>query len=150
MKPEQKTIKKSEKKVGFDRFSMYAAVVVLGFFCIAAFFIYVARNSGHNEADLSYLELQKSYVNDRGLVGRLMVSIQVNEGDKDWLADHKVALNDQFQKELTVIDLETLRTKDGIIELQSELQRKFNQVLKTDKIEAVMVTEVLLQDQRSD
>ncbi|MBC3875025.1 flagellar basal body-associated FliL family protein [Undibacterium flavidum] len=147
MKPEQKATKKDLSKAGSDRFAMYAAVVVLLFFCAVAFFIYVGRNA-KNDANISYLELKKSYVNDQGLVGRLMVSIQVNQGDESWLDDNKAILNEQFQKELTVIDLETLRTKEGILELQDELRRKFNQVLKTDKIEAVMVTEVLLQDQR--
>ena len=149
MKPEQRTIIKNSKKVGSDKFAIYAAIVVLLVFGIAAFFIYVGRNS-RNDAELSYLELKQTIVNDQGLVGRLMVTIQVNEGNEGWLEQNKPALDRQFQKELTLIDLETLRSKEGIEELQSELQRKFNQVLKTDKIEAVMVTEVLLQDQRDE
>lgn len=149
MKPEQKTTIKNTKKVSSDKFALYAAIVVLLFFGIAASFIYVGRNL-RNEAELSYLELKQTIVNDQGLVGRLTVTIQVNEGNEGWLDDNKLALDRQFQKELTLIDLETLRSKEGIEELQSELRRKFNQVLKTDKIEAVMVTEVLLQDQRSD
>lgn len=149
MKPEQKTTIKNTKKVSSDKFALYAAIVVLLFFGIAASFIYVGRNL-RNEAELSYLELKQTIVNDQGLVGRLTVTIQVNEGNEGWLDDNKSALDRQFQKELTLIDLETLRSKEGIEELQSELRRKFNQVLKTDKIEAVMVTEVLLQDQRSD
>jgi hypothetical protein len=33
--------------------------------------------------------------------------------------------------------------------LQDELKRKFNLLLKTDKIQAVMVTELLMQDQNN-
>lgn len=149
MKPAPKTTPKSVKQKVSDQFSMYAAIVVLLFFGIAGVFIYMGRDS-RNEANLSYLELKKTYVNDQGMVGRLMVSIQVSTGNEGWLEDHKAALDEQFQKEMTVIDLETLRTKEGMLELQDELRRKFNQVLKTDKIEAVMVTEVLLQDQRAE
>ncbi|MBR7799185.1 flagellar basal body-associated FliL family protein [Undibacterium fentianense] len=135
-------------KTSSDRFAIYAAVVVLVFFGIVTYFIYQSRMPGKNDAELSYVELKQTIVNDQGMVARLAVTVQVNNGDEGWLSDNEEQLNAQFKKELTSIDLSSLRTKEGFVELQDELKRRFNLVFKTDKIQAVMVTEILLQDQR--
>lgn len=140
----------SKKKVASDRFAIIAASVVLLFFAGVALFIYLGRVADRNISNSTYAELQQNIVNDQGMVARLSVSVQVSKDDDEWLADNKAALNEQFRKELTSLDLETLRTKEGLQELQDELARKLNLVFKTDKIQAVMVTELLLQDQRND
>lgn len=147
--PINKTIP-PKKKVASDRFAIIAASVVLLFFAGVALFIYLGRVADRNISNSTYAELKQNIVNDQGMVARLSVSVQVSKDDDEWLADNKVALNEQFRKELTSLDLETLRTKEGLQELQDELTRKLNLVFKTDKIQAVMVTELLLQDQRND
>ncbi len=147
--PINKTIP-SKKKVASDRFAIIAASVVLLFFAGVALYIYLSRVAERNISNSTYAELKQNIVNDQGMVARLSVSVQVSKDDDEWLADNKAALNEQFRKELTSLDLETLRTKEGLQELQDELTRKLNLVFKTDKIQAVMVTELLLQDQRND
>jgi flagellar basal body-associated protein FliL len=147
--PINKTIP-PKKKVASDRFAIIAASVVLLFFAGVALYIYLSRVAERNISNSTYAELKQNIVNDQGMVARLSVSVQVSKDDDEWLADNKAALNEQFRKELTSLDLETLRTKEGLQELQDELTRKLNLVFKTDKIQAVMVTELLLQDQRND
>jgi flagellar basal body-associated protein FliL len=147
--PINKTIP-PKKKVASDRFAIIAASVVLLFFAGVALYIYLSRVAERNISNSTYAELQQNIVNDQGMVARLSVSVQVSKDDDEWLAENKAALNEQFRKELTSLDLETLRTKEGLQELQDELTRKLNLVFKTDKIQAVMVTELLLQDQRND
>ena len=143
-------INQNKKKVASDRFAIYAASVVLFFFAGVAIYIYLSRVADRNISNSTYSELKQSVVNDQGLVARLSVSVQVSKDDDDWLQDNKAALNEQFRKELTSLDLESLRSKEGMTEFQNELARKFNVVFKTDKVQAVMVTELLLQDQRND
>jgi len=143
-------VNQNKKKVASDRFAIYAASVVLLFFAAVAIYIYLSRVADRNISNSTYSELKQSVVNDQGLVARLSVSVQVSKDDDDWLQDNKAALNEQFRKELTSLDLESLRSKEGMTEFQNELARKFNVVFKTDKVQAVMVTELLLQDQRND
>ncbi len=148
LKPSVKAKPQDLKKAASDRFALYAAAIVLAFFGVVTLFIYWSRSPGHNDANLSYVELKQSLVNDQGMIARLAVTIQVNNDDGDWLDDNQAALNEQFKKELSLVDIETLRSKEGLLEFQAELRRKFNLVFKTDKVQAVMVTEILLQDQR--
>ncbi len=133
-----------------DKFTLYTVVVVILVLCGLAFFIYHARTSGRVEGASTYVELKQSIVNDSGVVARLSVTIQVAAGDEDWLKKNQAALNANFNKELSTTDVSTLRTTEGKLELQEELKRKFNLLLKTDKVQAVMVTELLMQDQRND
>jgi flagellar basal body-associated protein FliL len=148
LKPVAKSNKQASDKSAADRFALYAAAVVLLFFGIVAVFIYLSRAPSRNDANLSYVELKQTLVNDQGTIARLAVTVQVNTDDNDWLNDNQAALNEQFKKELSLVEVETLRSKEGMEEFQSELKRKFNLEFKTDKVQAVMLTEILLQDQR--
>lgn len=134
-------------KSGQDRFALYAAVIVFVILGIATFFIYQHRLANRNAANLTYVELKQSIVNDQGAVARLAVTVQVNLGDEDWLKENEASMNVLFRKELTVVDIDTLRNKEGIVEFQEELKRKINFLHKTDKVQSVMFTELLLQDQ---
>ncbi|MBI3712319.1 MAG: hypothetical protein HY253_05055 [Burkholderiales bacterium] len=134
-------------KSGQDRFAIYAAVIVFLILGIATYFIYQNRMAHRNAANLTYIELKQSIVNDQGAVARLAVTVQVNIGDEDWLKKNEATMNVLFRKELTVVDIDTLRNKEGIVEFQEELKRKINFQHKTDKVQSVMFTELLLQDQ---
>ncbi|TXI96813.1 MAG: flagellar basal body-associated FliL family protein [Burkholderiaceae bacterium] len=131
-----------------QKFTMYVAGFVLVVFCIAAFVIYQNRFAGRNAANLTYVELKQTIVNDQGVVARMAVTVQVNIGDEDWLKEHERAMNDLFKKEIASMDVDSLRSRDGFNELQAELKRRFNLEFKTDKVQEVMVTDLLLQDQR--
>lgn len=133
---------------GDDKFTMYVAGFVLVVFCIAALIIYQNRFAGRNAANLTYVELKQTIVNDQGVVARMAVTVQVNIGDEDWLKEHELAMNDMFKKEIATMDVDSLRSKDGFNEIQAELKRRFNLEFKTDKVQEVMVTDLLLQDQR--
>lgn len=135
-------------KFGKDRFAIYAAVVVFVAMGIAGYFIYQHRMATMNTANLSYAELKQSLVNDQGAVARVAMTVQVKQEDDDWLKEHEAAMNVLFRKELTVVDINTLRDKEGILEFQEELKRKINFEYKTDKVQSVMFTELLLQDQQ--
>ncbi len=148
MKPPVKKDPQTPKKGASDRFAIYAAIVVLLLFGVATLIIYLHGTPSRNDANLSYIELKQNLVNDQGMVARLAVTVQATDEDSGWLKDNQAALNEQFRKELSLVDIETLRTKEGLLELQEELKRKLNLVFKTDKVQAVMVTEILYQDQR--
>lgn len=134
-------------KSGQDRFAIYAAIIVFLILGIATYFIYQQRVSNRNAANLTYIELKQTIVNDQGAVARLAVSVQVNLGDEEWLKENEASMNVLFQKELTVFDVNILRDKEGVLEFQEELKRKINFQHKTDKVQSVMFTELLLQDQ---
>jgi flagellar basal body-associated protein FliL len=142
--------KAEKKKATQDKFTIYATVLVLFVFGAMAFFIYQARRSSTVEVSPTYVELKQTIVNDSGVVARLSVTVQVTAGDEDWLKENQALLNAHFHKELSTTEVATLRTTEGKLELQEELKRKFNLLLKTDKVQAVMVTELLMQDQRND
>lgn len=145
-----KSQSKNSKSGTQDKFTLYAVVVVLLVFCGLAFFIYQARTNGRVEVAPTYVELKQTIVNDSGVVARLSVTVQVVAGDEGWLEKNQALLNANFHKELSTTDVNTLRSTEGKLELQEELKRKFNLLLKTDKVQAVMVTELLMQDQRND
>jgi flagellar basal body-associated protein FliL len=145
-KPEIASNSKKNKQ-SQDKFTIYAALLVLLAFAVIAFFIYHVRSTAPVETSPTYVELKQTIVNDSGTVARLAVTVQVGAGDEDWLKENQPALNAYFHKELSTTEVATFRTKEGLIELQDELKRKFNLLLKTDKIQAVMVTELLMQDQ---
>jgi hypothetical protein len=132
-----------------DRFAVYAAAFVLVLFATVAFFIYQSRYMNRDAVSQTYVELKQSIVNDAGVVGRIAVTVQVNEGDEDWLHENEAVLNAHFIKELSTLDIDVLRTQEGMTETQEEFKRRFNLLLKTNKVQAVMVTDLLLQDQRS-
>lgn len=132
-----------------DKFTIYVALLVLFLFAVVAFFIYQVRSSAPVQTSPTYVELKQTIVNDSGMVARLAVTVQVGAGDEDWLKENQPALDAYFHKELSTTEVASFRSKEGLIELQDELKRKFNLLLKTDKIQAVMVTELLMQDQNN-
>jgi hypothetical protein len=130
-----------------DRFTLYAVIFVLLGLIIISTSIYVAKIGQRNSAGLSYIVLPESIVSIDGLVARVQATIQVSADDKDWLQENKAALSGSFNKEMASLDLEALRNPDGIASAQLELKQLLNRDLKTDKVEAVLMTELLVQDQ---
>ncbi|MFZ6798253.1 flagellar basal body-associated FliL family protein [Undibacterium sp. Di24W] len=150
VKKSETSSKSSKKSESQDKFTVYAAVLVLLLFAALAFFIYRTRIGADVGVAATYIELKQTIVNDSGVVARLSVTVQVADGDEAWLKENQSLLNSHFRKELSTTEAASLRSMEGKLELQNELKRKFNLLLKTDKVQAVMVTELLLQDQRTD
>jgi hypothetical protein len=130
-----------------DLFAISAAAVGLLVVAIIAVFGYQSKFGDSNTANLSYVELKQTIVNDQGAAARMTVSVQVDVADASWLKENEKALNELFKKELSTLDVATLRSQDGFVEFQNELKRRFNFVYKTDKVQAVMVTDLALQNQ---
>lgn len=141
------TVKKVKAAQSEDRFTLYAATFVLITLIAITFSVYVFRDKNENAAGLSYIELMQNLINDEGMVARMKVSIQVNSSDAEWLQLNKQGLNDVFSKEASTLDIESLRTPEGFNEAQETMRKRLNTALKTDKIQAVLLTELLLQNQ---
>ena len=130
-----------------DRFTLYAvAIVIFGLIAISSA-IYVTRLSERNSAGLSYIVLPQNVVVIDGLVARVQATIQVDDADQDWLQSNKKALSDSFLKGFSTLNLDNLRSPQGISEAQIELKVLLNTDLNTDKVEAVLVTDLVIQEQ---
>jgi flagellar basal body-associated protein FliL len=110
--------------------------------------VYIFRSRDENAAGLTYIELSQTLLNEEGLIARMKVNIQVDTDDAKWLQENKKALNDRFPEAATKLDLESLRTPEGFNEAQEELKKGLNQTFQTDKIQAVLLTDLLVQNQR--
>ncbi|MDP1979630.1 flagellar basal body-associated protein FliL [Undibacterium sp.] len=148
--PNRKTAaleKKSGKKSATsDRFGVYAALIVmLGFAILLAIFFYM-RSVTANAAGLSYFELPQQVANLNGQVVRMQVTIQVRTEDKEWLFENKKVLSNVFQIEFAKIDPDDLHSEEGFDTVRAQLKSGLNQALKSDKIESVLINELLMQN----
>lgn len=135
------------KEPSRDRFATYAAWVVIVVFLVIAVIVYQMRFANKVVPESSYVELKESIVNDQKIVARMTVTVQVKAADQEWLRANQQVLNEHFRKETSALDLNAMRTKEGIVEAQEELTRRFNLILGTNKIQSVLITDLLLQDQ---
>lgn len=130
-----------------DRFTLYAVVIVIVTLLTISFAVYFSRLAERNLAGLSYIVLPQIIVNVDGLVARVQATIQVNDADQDWLQENKKTLSDDFANKFVTLNLEELRNPTGIADAQNALKDLLNRDLKTDKVEAVLLTELLIQEQ---
>lgn len=130
-----------------DRFTLYAVAIVIVTLLTISFAVYFSRLAERNSVGLSYIVLPQIIVNVDGLVARVQATIQVNDADQDWLQENKKSLSDGFAAKFTTLNLEELRNPTGIADAQKELKDLLNRDLKTDKVEAVLLTELLIQEQ---
>ncbi|PXX40386.1 flagellar basal body-associated FliL family protein [Undibacterium pigrum] len=141
---ERKPVKK--KNNAGDRFGAYAAAIVLvGFAIMLAIFFYI-RSVNSNAAGLSYFVLPQQVANLNGQVVRMQVTIQVRTEDSDWLYENKKLLTNLFQIEFAKIDPDDLHSEEGFDTVRSQLKTGLNQSLQTDKIESVLINELLVQN----
>jgi flagellar basal body-associated protein FliL len=134
-------------KVEQDRFTLYAVLVVIIALIVISSGIYYARLSERNAAGLSYIVLPQIIVNVDGMVVRVQATIQVNDENKEWLVENKKVMSDVFAKKFPSINLEELRSSEGISQAQITLKNMLNEDLKSEKIEAVLLTDLVVQDQ---
>ncbi len=130
-----------------DRFTLYAVTVVIIALLAISSGVYFSRLGERNSAGLSYVVLPQIIVNVDGLVARVQATIQVDDADQDWLQDNKKMLSDSFAKKFLSLNLEELRSAQGIADAQIELKELLNRDLNTDKVEAVLLTELVIQEQ---
>ena len=132
-----------EKNSGRDNFTMYAAVIaLLGFIVIFGTIVYTKQIKS-DELTPSYLTLPQNVVTVDDQTIRMVVTIQVSNADGGWLASHKQALSDLFPIVMTTIDANDLSTEEGMERAREKLRTELNTRLQTDKIQAVLVDELL-------
>lgn len=144
MSPRKKIVVAPVKQ---DRFTLYAVAIVIVALLTVSFGIYFTRLGARNSAGLSYVVLPEIIVNIDGMVARVQATIQVNDADQGWLQDNKKTLGEDFAKKFATLNIEDLRNSKGIADAQSELKDLLNRDLNTDKVEAVLLTDLVIQDQ---
>jgi flagellar basal body-associated protein FliL len=81
-----------------------------------------------------------------GQVIRMQVNIQVKNADRDWLAKNKQALTEMFPITMTTIEPDDLKTEDGLERIREQMRVDLNQRLATDKVQSVLLNELLTQN----
>lgn len=149
VEPPRMPVKKKIQVVAVqqDRFTLYAVAIVIVALLAVSSAIYFTRLNEQNSAGLSYIVLPQNIVNIDGLVARVQATIQVDDADQAWLQANKTALSESFLKKFSTLNLEDLRSPQGIANIQIELKRLLNIDLNTDKVEAVLLTDLVIQEQ---
>ncbi|WP_394779860.1 flagellar basal body-associated protein FliL [Undibacterium sp.] len=142
------TVRKIPAKVSRrkDNFAQYAAAIALiGTLLFAGgIYSYVQRDPA-NEAALSYSALPVAVINVDGQVARLQVTIQVDAEDQEWLEQNKKVIQEIFQIVVSKTNPLDLRTPEGFEAMQAQLKDEINSQMKVDKVQAVLLTELMMQ-----
>ncbi|MFZ6749445.1 flagellar basal body-associated FliL family protein [Undibacterium sp. Ren11W] len=121
-----------------------AGLVLLGLIAVTGL-IYMYKDSSRNVSGLNYVTLPQIIVNMDGNVARLQVSVQIDMEDADWLKQHKKELENSFQRTIAAMNPDDLRSAKGIAETQLALKQQLNEDARSEKIQAVLITELLVQ-----
>lgn len=128
---------------GRDNFTTYAAIIALvGFIAIFGTIVYTKQIKS-DALTPSYLTLPQNVVTVDDQTIRMVITVQVASADGGWLAKHKQALSDLFPIVMTTIDVNDLNTEEGMDRAREKLRTELNSRLQTDKIQAVLVDELL-------
>ncbi|MBC3871537.1 flagellar basal body-associated FliL family protein [Undibacterium oligocarboniphilum] len=128
-----------------DRITLYAAVIALCGFLIIFGSIFYFKVLGSDETVPSYLVLPRAVIHPDGQVVRIQLTLQVESKDREWLGSNKKALSDILPIVLMNVDPEDLHSEKGFEHLREQLRQEFNQRMGTNKINAVLVNELLSQ-----
>lgn len=129
--------------------SFFYTVIVIAIVVIASgLYYYQFHSVKQPTSNLGYGELKPTIIEDEGVVAQMTAAVQVSEDDADWLKDNEKAIYSAYKKEMETINLDTFSSKDGFMEVQTELKRRLNLTFKTDKIQAIMFTDLVLQHDR--
>jgi flagellar basal body-associated protein FliL len=128
-----------------DRLTQTIAGLVLLGLLIVSGLIYMYKDSSRNVSGLNYVTLPQIIVNMDGNVARLQVSVQIDMEDADWLKQHKKELENSFQRTIAAMSPDDLRSTKGIAETQLALKQQLNEDARSEKIQAVLITELLVQ-----
>ncbi|HTD03052.1 flagellar basal body-associated FliL family protein [Undibacterium sp.] len=129
-----------------DNFAQYAAsLALLGTLLFASGIYSYVRRAPANEAALSYSALPAAVINVDGQVARLQVTIQVDAEDQEWLEKNKKVIQEIFQIVVSKANPLDLRSPQGFQSMQEELKDEINSQMKVDKVQAVLLTELMMQ-----
>jgi len=110
--------------------------------------MYIYTKEPENASGLSYVALPQMIVNVDGHVARLQVSVQIDMADANWLKENKKEITAIFEIAVARMSPQELRKPEGFTSLQLALKEQLNQNMQTEKVQAVLLTELLLQDQQ--
>ncbi|GGC70758.1 flagellar basal body-associated FliL family protein [Undibacterium terreum] len=129
-----------------DNFAQYAASLALvGMLLFAGGIYSYVQREPTNEAALTYSALPPAVINVDGQVARLQVTIQVDAEDQEWLETNKKVIQEIFQIVVSRVNPLDLRTPDGFKAMQDELKKEINSQMKVNKVQAVLLTELMMQ-----
>lgn len=129
-----------------DNFARYAAIFALiGFAFLFAGVLYV-KTTATEKLGQAYVILPKVVANVNGQVVRMQVTIQVEREDERWLLENQKVLKEIFQIEAASINAEDLHTEEGMAAIQERFKSAMNKSLRVDKIQSVLLTELLTQN----
>jgi flagellar basal body-associated protein FliL len=131
-----------------NNFALVAGLIsVLVALAMLAYFFSVKKlNTADTDiTQLAYVQLKPTIIEDEGVVAQMTAAVQASEDDADWLKENEKAIYTAYKKEMETINLDTFSSKDGFMEVQTELKRRLNLTFKTDKIQAIMFTDLVLQ-----
>lgn len=130
-----------------DKFTLYVGLIVILGMLIISFGIYSYTRAPRNTAGLSYVALPQIIITIDGQVARLQATVQIDMDDADWLNENKNEVNEIFKRAIQSMSPEELRSRDGFAAAQLALKKQLNTDMQSEKIQAVLLTELLVQDQ---
>jgi flagellar basal body-associated protein FliL len=140
-------MKKTVRVVNENRLTQYIAGIVLFTVILASIAAYLFIQKPSYVPELHYAELPEMIINVGGHVAKLKMTVQAGKDDDKWLLENKNEINNIFQKKVASMNPESLRNAKGMAAAQLALKRQINTDLKTDKVQAVWFTELLLQQE---
>jgi len=143
-KPEKKSAKNADKT---DKFALYVAVFVVLVLVAGLGVYFFTHTKTKIENKQNYVALPQLAYTDSGQTVRMQVMVQVAEKDQEWLKKNRLALNEIFKITIEDIDPVTFRTNEGRVAVQEKLKEEFNSKMHTDKVEAVLYNDLLIQNE---
>jgi len=139
--------KKSVKKTGgMDKFAVFVPIVIVVLLAGSLGLYFFTHTKTAYVSRENYLALPQTSHEENGQVVRMQVTLQVKSKDEEWLKKNKPAILEIYKISIKEIEPETFRTARGREAVQQVLMEEFNSKLHTDKIEAVLYNDLLVQN----
>jgi flagellar basal body-associated protein FliL len=131
-----------------DNFLPYLiAVVFIGLAAIALFVWVHARKTDHVDVpQLTYSKFGPYQVEAQGYAIAATLAVQTTDDDTGWAKDNQKALDIVFKKLLADnVDSGTLKSPNGLKNLQDKLAAGSNAALGTNRVQSVLLTDFTTQ-----
>ncbi len=119
------------------------AIVLIGMLSVWLYFSY----SNRPVPPSTYASFGPVVVRSSEFAIKATISVQTRNEDAKWLASHKKELDFALQAALANVDHQRLREPEGITYVQTILRDAANTALNTRNIEAVLLTDFIVQAQ---
>ncbi|RBA23850.1 flagellar basal body-associated FliL family protein [Herminiimonas fonticola] len=119
------------------------AIVLVGMLSVWLYFSYGARPVSPS----TYTSFGPVVVRSSEFAIKATIAVQTRNEDATWLASNKKQLDFALQAALANVDLKRLREPEGLTYVQTILRDAGNTALNTRNIEAVLLTDFIVQAQ---